>query len=270
MNDREPLVRVDREGSVGIVTLARPGANNAIDLAMSRDLLKAAIACDQDERMRAVLLRAEGKAFCVGGDIRSFGAAQGDASALLSQETAYLHAAVSRLLRMDKPLVTSCHGVAAGAGVSLALLGDIALAGESAQFTLAYTGIGLTPDGGASWLLPRLIGLRQAQRLFLTNAVIGSAEAKALGLVTELASDATLSATAMEWAKRLAAGPVSAHGHVRALLLSAYGTTLESHLEIEARGISAAAGGAEGQEGFNAFLGKRAPVFLSANDMVGT
>jgi len=228
---------------------------------MSRELLLAAIACDRDPAIRAVLLRSEGKLFCAGGDIGGFSGAGDKMSDLISEETAYLHAAVARFARMDKPLVTAVQGFAAGAGFSLAMLADIVLAGEAAQFTLAYTGIGLTPDGGASWLLPRLVGLRKAQELILTNARLSAEEALEIGLVTQVVANAELDAAARAWAVRLAAGPTKAFAHSRALLLSAFGKTLETHLEHEARGIVGCAAGADGREGIAAFLAKRKPDF---------
>ncbi len=156
-------------------------------------------------------------------------------------ETAYLRSAVARLAQMDKPLVVAVQGFAAGAGFSLAMLGDIVIAGHAAQFTLAYTGIGLTPDGGASWLLPRLVGLRKAQEMILMNTRLGADDALAAGLVTRVVPDAELAAEALRIAKALAAGPTRAFGRTRELLLASYGETFEGHLEREARGIVASA-----------------------------
>lgn len=261
MTELFSTLRFAREGAVAVITLSRAQAGKAIDLTMSRELMNAAIACDRDEGIRAVLLRSEGKLFCAGGDIGAFADAADGISSLLSEETAYLHAAVARLARMDKPLVTAVQGFAAGAGFSLAVLGDIAIAGRAAQFTLAYTGIGLSPDGGASWLLPRLVGLRQAQRLILTNARLTAEEALAIGLVTEVVADEELDAVACGWAARLASGPTQAFARCRDLLLGSFAETLETHLEREARGITQSAAGADGKEGIAAFRAKRKPEF---------
>jgi 2-(1,2-epoxy-1,2-dihydrophenyl)acetyl-CoA isomerase len=261
MNETYDTLKFERDGAVAVITLHRPQAGNAIDVNMARDLMHAAIQCDRDTTIRAVLLRSEGKLFCAGGDIGGFSGAGDKVPDLISEETAYLHAAVARLARMDKPLVTAIQGFAAGAGFSLAMLADIAIAGEAAQFTLAYTGIALTPDGGASWLLPRLVGLRKAQEMILTNSRLTAAEALTGGLVTQVVPDAELDAAARATAQRLANGPTKAFARSRELLLSAYGESLETHLERESRGIVNAAAGADGKEGIAAFLDKRKPAF---------
>lgn len=261
MNQDFSTLRFDREGAVAVITIHRPQAGNAIDIPMARELLLAAIACDGDASIRAVLLRSEGKLFSAGGDVRAFAAAGDRTSDMISEETAYLHAAVARLARMDKPLVTAVQGFAAGAGFSLAMLGDIVLAGEYAQFTLAYTAIGLSPDGGASWLLPRLVGLRKAQQLILTNARLSAQKALEIGLVTEVVADGGLDSSAREWAQRLATGPTKAFARSRELLLAAFVTPLEAHLELEARAIAGNAAGDDGREGVAAFVGKRKPKF---------
>jgi len=261
MSETYETLKFERDGAVAIVTLYRPQAGNAIDVNMARDLLHVAIRCDRDASVRAVLLRSEGKLFCPGGDIGAFSGAGDKVPDLISEETAYLHGAVARFARMDKPLVTAIQGFAAGAGFSLAMLADVAIAGEAAQFTLAYTGIALTPDGGASWLLPRLVGLRKAQEMILLNSRLSAAEALAAGLVTQVVGDADLDATARAVAHKLAQGPTKAFARSRELLLSAYGETLETHLERESRGIVGASAGIDGREGIAAFLDKRKPAF---------
>ena len=168
MSEHEP-VRIERRGRSAWIVLSRPDRGNTIDLATARALMSAAAACDADEGISCVVLTGEGKLFCGGGDVQSFATAADDAPRLIRAITSHLHVAIATFARMDKPLVTVINGPAAGAGLSLAILGDIALASRSAHFTVAYTGIGLTPDGGASWLLPRLVGLRRAQELVLTN-----------------------------------------------------------------------------------------------------
>ncbi|SCW90446.1 2-(1,2-epoxy-1,2-dihydrophenyl)acetyl-CoA isomerase [Sphingobium faniae] len=254
-------LRFERDGAVAVIAINRPQAGNAIDVTMSRELLHAAIACDRDDSVRAVLLRSEGKLFSAGGDIGAFVGAGDKMPDLISEETAYLHAAVARLARMDKPLVVAVQGFAAGAGFSLAMLGDIVMAGKAAQFTLAYTAIGLTPDGGASWLLPRLVGYRKAQEMILLNRRFGAQEALDIGLLTQVVEDEDLLTRALEIAHQLAAGPTRAFGRCRDLMLGCFGETLETHLEREARGIVASAGERDGKEGVRAFLAKAKPEF---------
>ena len=261
MSEQVPPLQISRDGTVAVLTLNRPKSGNAIDVQMAKALLAAAIECDCDSTVRAVLINARGKQFSVGGDLNSFAVANDRTPQLISEETAYLHAAVARLARMDKPIVIAVQGAAAGAGFGLSILGDIVIAGEAAQFTLAYTAIGLTPDGGASWLLPRLVGLRKAQEMIFMNTRLNALEALDTGLVTRVVPDAALDAEARATAHALAAGPTRAFSRSRDLLLASFGETLETHLERESRGIVRSVAGPDGKEGISAFLSRRRPEF---------
>ena len=255
-------VQIEVQDRVAVLTLSRPYTGNAIDQEMADSLLKAALACASDQSVRAVLLTGKGRSFCVGGDVKAFAAAGPGAAALVQELTASLHMAVARLARMDKPLVTAINGAAAGAGFGLAILGDVALGARSAKFAMAYGAIGLTPDGGATWLLPRLVGYRQAQRLALTGARIDAVEAERIGLITRAIDDADLQAEAFALAANLAQGPRRAFARTRALLQQALSNGLETQLELEAQGIAEAVGLPEGQEGIAAFVARRPPDFL--------
>ena len=258
MTEARPLL-IDREGALLRLTLNRPDAGNAIDVPMAKALMYAAIEADEDPAVRAVLLTGTGRLFCVGGDLGAFAAAAGadKLPQLLKEITSYLHSAISRLARMEKPLLTAVNGPAAGAGLSLAILGDLVIAARSAHFTLAYTAIGLSPDGGSTWLLPRLVGLRKAQDLALTNARTSADEAAAMGLVTRVAEDETFAAEVAKTAESLLASATGALGRTRQLLLSSFGATLEGQMEAEARAIASAGRSAEGREKIAAFLAKR-------------
>ncbi|MGH0032014.1 MAG: enoyl-CoA hydratase/isomerase family protein [Myxococcota bacterium] len=252
------------EAGVATLTLNRPDAANAIHLPLARELMDAAIRCDEDPAVRAVLLTGTGKMFCAGGDLRSFAEKGDELPAALKELTVYLHAATTRLARMDAPVVVAVNGAAAGAGFSLAVSGDLVLAAESAKFTMAYTAAGLSPDGSSSWYLPRLVGTRRTQELMLTNRRLSAAEAREWGLVTRVVADDALAGEARELAGQLAQGPTRAFGTVKKLLLTSHGEGLETQLEHEARGIAAMAGSADGREGIQAFLEKRAPKFTGA------
>jgi 2-(1,2-epoxy-1,2-dihydrophenyl)acetyl-CoA isomerase len=254
-------ILLERHGAVARIVLNRPALGNAIDIPMARALMEAAIACDEDDAVRCVLLTGAGRLFCAGGDVAAFGNAGDQLPALLKEITAYVHAAVSRLLRMNKPVVTAINGPAAGAGIGLALLGDIALADPTAHFTLAYTGIGMSPDGGATWLLPRLIGLRRAQELSLRNRRVKADEAAAIGLVTRVTAEGALAGEALALAEELACSATSALGATRRLLLDGATASLEAQLEAESRAIAGQARTPEGKEGIAAFIGKRPPHF---------
>jgi len=243
------------------LTLDRPNVGNAIDVPMARALMETAIACDEDDSIRCVLLTGAGRLFCAGGDVAAFSAAGDGASGLVKEITAYLHAAIAKLARMSKPLITAVNGPAAGAGFSLAILGDVALAASSSHFTLAYSAIGLTPDGGSTWLLPRLIGLRRAQELVLMNRRVSAAEAAAIGLVTRIVDDASLMDEARTVADNIAGQATGALGQARRLLLESFHSSLESQMERESRAIAEAIRTPHGREGLKAFLGKRKPEF---------
>ncbi len=255
------LVRLERHGAVAHIVLARPQANNAVSLALCHALHEAVAACADDLSVRAVLLRAEGSAFCVGGDLAEFAAQGENRPAHLAALAPVFHAAEQTLMRLHAPVVVAVQGAAAGAGFSLSLCGDIVLAGQSAQFTLAYTAIGLSPDGGSTYLLPRLIGLRRTQELMLTNRRLTAAEAECMGLITQAVPDAELADRAADIAERLARGPTRAHGVIKRLLAATFARDFTAQTEDEGAEIARLSGCADASEGIAAFLAKRAPVF---------
>ena len=265
MNGRDgvPHVRMERLNGVALVTLSSPETGNALGVEMAESLLARVQEAAGDRETRSVLLTAEGRFFCVGGDVRAIGQAGEDVGLLLDRITAPLHAAISILLHMDKPLVVAVNGPVAGGGLGLAAVGDIVLASETAHFSMAYVGIGFSPDGGSSWLLPRLIGLRKTQELALTNRRLTSAEAVELGLVTRSVVGADLARDAQDVAEALAKGPVGAFAATRRLLLAAGANTPEAQMGMEASSVRMQAEGLEGREGVAAFLGQRPPDFVS-------
>jgi 2-(1,2-epoxy-1,2-dihydrophenyl)acetyl-CoA isomerase len=251
----------DVRNSVARITLNRPDAANALNIDMARDLMHAALQCDEDPTVRAVIITGTGRMFCAGGDLKSF-AAQGENLAHHFKEvTTYLHAAVSRLTRMNAPVIAAVNGTAAGAGMSLACACDFVLAAESARFTMAYTRAGLTPDGSSTYFLPRIVGLKRALELTLTNRMLSAQEACEWGIVTRVVPDANLQAEADALAAQLASSATSALGAAKRLLHSGWTETLETQMELETRAIAERAHTADGPEGIAAFLEKRAPKF---------
>jgi 2-(1,2-epoxy-1,2-dihydrophenyl)acetyl-CoA isomerase len=248
------------EDGIARVVLNRPESGNAINISLARALLDAAIRCDTDPDVRCVVIAGNGKLFCAGGDVELLGGAGDKLPAILSELIAIFHAAVIRLAKMPKPLLTLVNGPAAGAGMSLSLLGDIVLSSRTAHYTPAYGALGLTADGGLSWLLPRLVGLRKAQEIILTNRRIKADEAEAMGLITRAVDETDLETKAIAMAKQLADAPVAALGAARALILQSFHTSLETQLECELNSM-VIAGGGEAREGLAAFLAKRAPQF---------
>jgi len=176
----EPTILMHRESAVAVLTLNRPQAGNTIDMALARDLEAQVDAALGDPTVRCIVLTGSGKLFCGGGDIGAIAAAGSDAGTFLYDLANAVHRSVKKLASGAKPVVTLINGPAAGAGLSLAIAGDVALASTSAHFSAAYGLVGLTPDGGMSWLLPRLVGLRRAQEIILTNCRVSAADAAAM------------------------------------------------------------------------------------------
>lgn len=240
-------LQVEFDAGIARLTFKRPANANTINMEMAEALRDAAQQCSSDHRVRCVTLTGEGRFFCAGGDISAF-ASERDLPAYLSNLADTLHDAVLLFAQMPKPLVTVVNGPAAGAGMSLALLGDIVIAAQSAHFTAAYTKIGLTPDGGMSWLLPRLVGLRQAQSLILTNRRVLANEAMGLGMVTQVVEDSVLADIAAETVSALCKVPAEALGASRLLLFEGYTRSLKDQLILEAKSISKAGGSTEATE----------------------
>lgn len=256
----EPLL-LERDGAVARLILNRPDAANTFDVALSRAMLEAVVTCDEDPTIRCVVLTGTGKMFSGGGDVGSFARAGDRMPHLAKEMTAYLHTSASRLVRMPKPVIVAVNGAAAGIGLSFAMLGDIVLAAKSSHYTVAYNLIGLSPDGGATWLLPRLVGLRRAQELMLTNRRVLADEAAAIGLVTRVVEDAALMDEAMALARQLASGATRAIGRTRGLLASSFETSFETQMEMEARAIADSGRDPESRIGIAAFVNKQKPVF---------
>ncbi|HVA41444.1 MAG TPA: enoyl-CoA hydratase-related protein [Candidatus Binataceae bacterium] len=257
-----PELLFELRGEVAHLTLNRPEAANALNLELAQQLEAAALRCDEDPAVRAVLLTGAGKIFCAGGDLKAFAAEPAaNLPAYLKKVTLYIHQAVHRFARMKAPLIVAVNGNAGGGGMSVALAGDLVLAGESARFTMAYTRVGLTPDGSSSYFLPRLIGLRRTMELALTNRVLTAREAEALGLITRAVPDAELMTQAQALANELAQGATRAFGGVKRLLYASANTTLGEQMALESETIAEMARTRDGQEGIAAFIAKRAPKF---------
>lgn len=247
---------------VAHITISRPEAANSLNRDLATDLMNVSLHCHEDPDIRAVVITGEGRLFCAGGDLKSFSAAD-DISSYIRETATFLHVAMSRFSRMDAPLIAAVNGAAAGAGMSIACASDLVLAGESARFTMAYTRAGLTPDGSSTYFLPRIVGLRRALELTLTNRVLTAQEAADWGIVTRVVPDNELLAEAAALATELAQGPTGAFGATKRLIHSGWRESLETQMEHESVAIAHQASSPEGREGVAAFLEKRPPGFLS-------
>ncbi|HZO23792.1 MAG TPA: enoyl-CoA hydratase-related protein, partial [Steroidobacteraceae bacterium] len=185
-------------------------------------------------------------------------AKEGAIDGYLRELTGYLHGAISHFVRMDAPVIAAVNGTAAGAGVGLVAMADLAICGRTARFSLAYTGVGLTPDAGTSFLLPRAIGAKRSMELMLLNRALSAEEALEWGLVNQVVEDSQLIDEALVLAERLSAGAAGAIGKTKRLMAHSLGA-LESHMVLESETIASRAASEEGIEGIRAFLQKRAP-----------
>ena len=251
----------DVDSGVATITLNRPEALNAMSPAMAKELHEVALQIDANNSVRAVILTGIGKAFCAGGDLGAFVAAGEQARTLILQMTGDLHLALSRLSRNRAPVIAAVNGTAAGAGFSLAMAADLAIAEEQAVFTMAYTNAGLSPDGSSTYFMPRKIGDRRTRELMLTNRVLTAPEALDWGVVNQVVESGGSLAAARVLAAGMAQGPTEAYAQVKRLLDSSFSQSLETQMELEARAIADQVASVDGQEGMLAFVEKRKPQF---------
>ncbi len=254
-------IKFQREGAIARITLARPAAANALNFDMGEELNAVASICRDDASIRAVILDAEGKIFCAGGDVLTFAAAGKDLPATLRKLLDSFHPAVITLSTMNAPVIASVQGVAAGAGLSLLSSCSFVIASEQASFMMAYTGIGMSPDGSATYFLPRQIGLRRAEEMMVTNRRLNATEAADWGLVNQVTAADNLVAVTRQLADQIAQGPTLAYGTTRRLLLESFDNGFIQQLDAEEKAILDMAQTNDGLGGIAAFKDKRKPEF---------
>jgi 2-(1,2-epoxy-1,2-dihydrophenyl)acetyl-CoA isomerase len=242
---------------VAWLRLNRPESRNAINDALRRALAGAVKQAERAEEVRVLVVTGEGPAFCAGADVREFQAETG----AVEQMRAEYEALLQRLYTMPKPTIAALNGVAAGIGASIALACDLRFAVPEASFIEAFVKIGLTIDGGATWLLPRLVGRGKALEMFYTGDPLGAEEAARLGLVNRLVDRERLDSTVRELGERLASGPARALGAIKRSVNFATAATLEEALDFEFNLQGAMMESDDFREGVSAFLEKRAPRF---------
>ncbi len=254
-----PVNLVIQDG-VATITLARSEAGNAMNWALVDAFSAACEHTAADASVRSVLIEAEGKNFCVGGDLKAF-AREGDPSDFIGRLARRLHLGVALLASLPAPLIVAVQGAAAGAGLSLVASGDLVIAGRSSSYTMAYTAIGLVADGGATWLLPRVIGLRRAQEMAYTNRRLSAEEAERYGLVTRLVDDEQVRYEARALAATIAKGPTFAFGQVKRLYAKSFAANLPAQLDAEAVAIGEAMATQDAKRAIAAFLNRQTPEF---------
>jgi 2-(1,2-epoxy-1,2-dihydrophenyl)acetyl-CoA isomerase len=248
---------------VATVTLNRPDALNAFNQALKEDLTATIKNCRQDDAVRAVIITGAGRAFCSGQDLKEVQAryAEGDAAFLGDTLRRHYHTFITEICTMDKPVIAAVNGVAAGAGCSLALACDLRIAAESAAFLQAFVQVGLVPDGGATFFLPRLVGPARAAEMCFTGEKVSAERAHKLGLINLVVSEAELMPYAANLAAKLASLPTKAIALTKQLLNRSFGRSFQEQFDAEIAAQETAARTDDHGEGLRAFLEKRKPNF---------
>jgi 2-(1,2-epoxy-1,2-dihydrophenyl)acetyl-CoA isomerase len=258
------LVHVTHEpGGVAVVTFAKAESMNSLDPKTMWHVRHTMLAQLEDARVRALVLTGSGRAFCAGANVKEMqdAAMHGRSTQWVLDTTAELHPLLLELHASSKPLVAAVNGAAAGGGLGLALVADCRIGSPDARFAAGYFGIGLSPDGGSTWLLPRLIGEQRTRRFFFGNEVIAADEAKAIGLLDEVVPADRLLARAVEVARTWGSWAVRSREATKSLLESQSSLSFADQLETERGLIAAAAGTADFKEGTTAFTEKRKAKF---------
>ena len=256
-------VRYEVADGVATVTLNRPEVLNSFTRPMSAELQDALRRAADDAAVRALVLTGAGRGFCAGQDLAEAAPSDGSEAPPIADIVRQTYNPVVRALRsMEKPVVCAVNGVAAGAGANLALACDVVLAADSASFVQAFSRIGLVPDTGGTFVLPRVVGMARASALMLLGDKLSAADAQAMGMIWRVVPAASLMDEARALAARLATQPTRAFGLIKRLLNASLDNDLDAQLELEADLQAEAASTADFREGVAAFLAKRAPVFV--------
>ncbi|WP_404362161.1 enoyl-CoA hydratase/isomerase family protein [Marinobacter sp.] len=261
MTDTLVATEFDQETGVATLTFNRPKALNAIDVPLAEAFLAAVQGLKDLPRIRCIVLTGAGRAFMAGGDIASMAGSPEQAGKAISAILDAVNPAILLLRSMDAPVIAAVKGVAAGAGLSLALMADLIIAREDAKFLVAYNGIGAVPDCGGSWFLAHRIGAGRAAELMLLGRTLSAAEAKDWGLITDFATEDNYENLLAEITRKISSGPTRAFGAFRELTDRAFGDQLASHLEAERAAFLEMTRTEDFAEGVSAFLARRTAQF---------
>lgn len=254
-------VLLSYDAGVATITFNRPQVMNALDAQMMIEFRAAAEQVEHDINVRAVVMRGAGRAFLTGGDVALFAERVGELPDVIVRWGREMHFAIQALRRMGKPVLASVHGAVAGAGFSIFCAADVAIAAEGTRFSLAYANIGASPDGGATYFLPRLVGYRKAMELTLLADMFDTAAAQRLDLLNWVVPADQLEAETARIARRLASGPTRAHAEAKRLMNESPLRSMETQMEEELFAFARCTRTADLAEGLQAFVQKRKPQF---------
>jgi 2-(1,2-epoxy-1,2-dihydrophenyl)acetyl-CoA isomerase len=258
----QPVLIVDDAGGVRTLTLNRPDAYNSFNVELKETLLAELRRAADERTVRAVVVTGAGKAFGAGQDLREHASMlEADGDAPMNTVDAHFNPIARALITMPKPVIAAVNGTAAGAGASLAFACDLRIAVESAKFLLAFAGVGLSADTGASWTLPRLVGYGRAMEMMLLGQPVTAQEALRIGMINRVVPDGTALAAATELAAAMAAGPTAAYARIKEAMAAAAGADLEHALATENRTQAELAETVDHREAVRAFVAKRPPTF---------
>lgn len=257
-------IQLEQRGAVAVLTLNRPESLNALTLEMGREF-QTAIGEALQQGARAIILTGAGRAFCAGGDLRDMqriAAEDGRIEAFFDEPLRLLHDCILMIRKTPVPFVAAVNGVASGAGCNLALACDLTIAAASARFNQAFIKIGLVPDCGGTFILPRLIGLKRATEFLMTGDMVSAERAAAIGMINEAVPDDELMAQAFAVAERLAQAPTAAIGRIKELLAASATSDYAAQLELERKAQIQSGQTTDFKEGVAAFIEKRPPKFV--------
>ena len=256
------LIETTTADRVATITLNRPEKLNAFAGTMREELVEALRACASDEQTRAVVITGAGRAFCAGGDVEFMnGLRQAEEVDTFRKLLDAGRDVIVQIVTMEKPVIASINGVAAGAGCNLALACDYRIASDQAKLGETFVRIGLHPDWGGTWLLPRLVGRGRAMELLMSGRIVGAAEAIAIGMIDRMVPAADLAAETEKLARSIADGPPLAVAGIKRALNAAERNDLRTQLDLEAEHQLRCFSSRDAEEGMNAFFEKRGPSF---------
>jgi 2-(1,2-epoxy-1,2-dihydrophenyl)acetyl-CoA isomerase len=252
-------ILIEDKGAVRIITLNRPKAFNSFDRTMGKTFQEALDAAGQDDSVRCIVIKGEGRAFCAGQDLKEVTAPDAPDFRVIVEET--YNQSIKRICSIKKPIIAAVNGVAAGAGANIALACDLTIATESASFIQAFSKIGLIPDSGGTYWLPRLVGMQRAKAMAFFGNKVSAQEAESIGLIYKSIADENFDAAVEKTSSQLAAMPTLALGLTKAAFHEGMDNDLDAQLKTELEYQFIAAESNDYKEGVNSFLEKRAPEF---------